>query len=425
MGEVLQPLVDYNQGELMYKVDAENRITEATVENLGRLKVGVNNVVRLVGMTDDMSSTAGKNTTLDIDALARSGKELTDAQVQSMSIEQLNAYEKAKWKNEAEKNGIEFTGKIGKDGFAEVKEFDGVGLGTKEYKELVSKGPHVQEMHNKLRDFLRQKNGTTVKILSVDPLTSEEQQNGLTNAIKAVVAKENMQETILFGTKNGKPTILALSDQNVKGHKQYAENFLRTRAHKSDDEIKDWQVNEDIHFDENGKADLTNIKKGTGEVFEYKDGIKGSPKVVENISPEEQKEKDHVFEMKDISPLLKNNTNFNVNYEEGMKQAKDTNKDVIVVAVNSTCPHCENLYNKVINTSDFVQFVKDKIVIFQPARYLPSQLGNFLASTGPGAKAVPLTFAFKHTDFKTPMLVSSGELDRNSYKQEILNVLNH
>ncbi len=437
MTEVLKPSDEYEKGDLMYKLDKETqKMIEVTVENLGNLKVGVDKTIRLVGMTEEMQK---NERAVNIQDLVNSGTELTDSQVQSMSIEQLNAYEQAKWKSEATKNGVEFTGKMGSDNFAEIKDFDGVGLGTKEYKALKENG--LQERHNALRDFLRKNNADKVKILQVEKLTGEELKNGLTNAIKATVITGDTQETILFGKdQNGKLKILSLSDQNVKGSKKYSHDFLSKKAKKSESELNEWQVNQDILFDENGKATSANIKEGEREVYidksekiveagwvangeEICEGDKCSQsttETVESVDIEERLEWDHVVNMKENSDILKKEKNFHTSYEKGVQYAKEKKQDVVILAVNSDCGFCKKLYDKVINTKDFVKYAKDKTIIFQPAKYLEKAESTVLQDSG---GAVPALLAISKDDYNTPILVSNGYDDKKDYKDEITDIL--
>ena len=66
---------------------------------------------------------------------------LPDNVVNDLSVSDLNLYEKIRWKNEAEENGIEFTNETTSDGFAKMVDIkDEISfLGTKEYKALKKK----------------------------------------------------------------------------------------------------------------------------------------------------------------------------------------------------------------------------------------------------------------------------------------------
>ncbi len=441
MGLPISPASVNETGEVSHTREMEvSSLKEVILEKLSLLKVGVNGVNRLVGMTDEMKRNEG-GSKVDVDVLVSSGKELTDEQVQNMTIDELNAYEQAKWKAEAAENGVEFLSGTDKYGFAKIRDFDGVGLGTKEYKALKNIG--LQKGANELRDFLREKNGSSVKILTVEKLTEEEKKNGIENAIKAVVAKGSKEETVLFGVKNGKRVLLSLSDSSVKGSKRYSTDFLSTKAGKSEAEIKDWQVNHDIIFDENGKATSANITVGDEEFYVDKNGkIVGENDVVlgegqvpinddiknvtngvtNSVKSKEMIKESYIEKYARELNEKSDSQNYFSSYEKGVSNAQETGKNIIVIAVSEHCIYCNNLVEQTLKNPEFRSVDDNSVVIFQDSKNIDSRV----TSVAGVPNGTPQSYCVTNNNgiMEVSASVISGFQDVEEYKDSLDTIFN-
>jgi len=346
--------------------------------------------------------------------------ELSPDKMEHLSVEELNAYEEARWQYLAKENGVEISidAKTGRGKSIAIKDEISY-LGTKEYKILKKKG--LQKGHNELRDFLRKENGNNIKILQVEELSTEEKNNGLTNAIKAIVVKGEEQETILFG-KNEKNEfkILSLSNQQVKGSETYSSTFLTKKAHKLASEIKDWQVNQDIIFDENGKGTSANIKKGEGSIY-----IDNSGKVVKKgwvAKDIETTKQSYTEQYAEELNTISGNKNYFSDYKRGIENAKETEKNVIVIAVSETCDYCNNFVENILKNHEFRSVDDNTVVIFQDSENVHDDITK-IAGRPTGT---PQSYFISNNSGEMNVYKETMHVPRNvdKYKDEITNIFN-
>jgi len=293
--------------------------------------------------------------------------------------------------------------------------------------------------------------GNQLKIFDIKSGTAFGNKNSLSDAIiirMSLPATDGvlMSETVIFGKDTkGNYKILSLADDGTVGNAQYEKVFIKgVKDLKGDNATKLKEYGDKFEFinksgkvvdgevtvngkafrqDNSGNLIDSNGRKVTEEDIKKIGGATCEGDSCETVKQADTESVNSNIEQAELSYIkkyaedlneLSSNKNYFSSYKEGMKVAKEKNKDVVVIAVSETCKPCKNLIKNVFKNSKFRDF-DDKIFIFQDSDNINSDVTKQAGSP----TSTPQSYVLRKNNNYTAKVASNGLKLVEEYKEDI------